>query len=87
MRRLLLTAALLAAASAVWSAPPTPVRDVPGKSPTAPPPGSTDSSPRCQTQAVNECRTRCDSRPIEAPTRAEVDRKRGECKQDCVRGC
>ncbi|MFO1328138.1 MAG: hypothetical protein U1F56_12335 [Rubrivivax sp.] len=80
---------LLAAASALAAPPPAPApsRDVPGKSPTAPPPSAVDNSPRCQTQAVNECRSRCETRRFEVPTIDEVNRKRAECKQDCIRGC
>ena len=81
MRKILVALLVAAAASAAAANPPPQpqpqrARDVAGKAPTAPPPGSTDTGPRCQTQAVNECRSRCDTRQFEVPTPAEVNRTR-----------
>lgn len=87
----LLTLLLAACLAAPAFAQPSPSRgstgDAANKAPSPPPPGSVDKSPRCLPQAVNECRSGCDTRRFEGLKPAELDRKRGECKQDCVRGC
>lgn len=81
------TGALLAFGAAQANPPTAPNRDAGLKPPAASQGPAADKSPRCLSQAVNECRSQCEVRKFEAANKAELSRKQSECKLDCVRGC
>lgn len=89
MKTLLALALALAAttATAQPTGPGGKAQDAGARPPQAPVAAAVDKSPRCETRAVNECRSSCDTRRYDLAKPAEVDRKRAECRQDCIRGC
>lgn len=46
-----------------------------------------DTSPRCETATVNQCRTACERRKFEPQPGKTQDQMANACKQDCIRGC
>jgi len=87
-------AALLAATlcGAVLAAPPAPpaqpaARDASLKLPKTAPNTVADKGGRCETKAVNECRSACDSKRYDTVDKNLLPKLQYECKQDCIRGC
>jgi hypothetical protein len=87
-------AAMLAATlcGAVLAAPPAPpaqpkARDAALTMPKTAPNTVADKSGRCETKAVNECRSSCDGRRYDTVDKNLLPKLQYECKQDCIRGC
>ncbi len=90
LARAALAMAALALCGAALAADPKPSKHPPDSSPGTPKPAAgpaADTQPRCQPQAVTECRAACDQIKGDGKDKAGLARKQNDCKADCVRGC